>query len=71
MADTSWARNEDQKAIYGRAEALGASAFTLSSEAGARAFVEAKDNATSSGTKSHHTFSLISLYSDINNENVL
>ena len=67
MADTSWVITDRQRVLQARAQALGADTFTLSSEVGARTFCETKEKVVtqhSPGT-SHHTFSFISVYSDM------
>lgn len=44
--NTTWVQSDQQSELFARAEALGASAFTLSSEIRARTFVETKDRIT-------------------------
>ena len=39
MADTSWVHGEEKDMLYGKADACGASPFTLSSVIRTRAFV--------------------------------
>jgi hypothetical protein len=41
--DTSWVKDDSQSALFARAEALGASSFTLSSEIRASTFIKTKD----------------------------
>jgi hypothetical protein len=49
MADTSWVQSDFQIALYAKAEALGASAFTLSSEVGATTYVETRASTAPAG----------------------
>jgi hypothetical protein len=42
MADTSWVIDDIDRAIYGEAEGLGASLFTLSSKVSSESFIRGK-----------------------------
>jgi hypothetical protein len=44
--NTQWVQSDQQSELFAKADALGASAFTLSSEIRARTFVETKDRIT-------------------------
>jgi hypothetical protein len=41
--NTMWVKSDQQRELYAKAQALGADVITLSSEIGARTFVETKD----------------------------
>jgi len=47
--NTMWVKSDQQRERYAKAQALGADVITLSSEIGARTFVETKDRRTPAG----------------------
>jgi hypothetical protein len=47
--NTTWVKSDQQRELYAKAQALGGDFITLSSEIGARTFVETKDRTPAAG----------------------